>query len=123
MRPIGKLTRKIQCQSRESVRMPPRVTPMLPPPAATNPKTPMALARSAGSVKSVIISESDTAEAIAPPTPCTARAASRSSWLVESPHTSDASVKSEIPMRNNRRCPKRSPRRPPRSRQPPYVSR
>ena len=32
---------------------------MLPPPAATKPKTPIALARSAGSVKSVIISESD----------------------------------------------------------------
>ena len=42
---------------------------MLPPPAATNPKTPIAFARSAGSVNRVIISESDTAETIAPPTP------------------------------------------------------
>ena len=99
--------------------MPPSVTPMLPPPAATKPKTPMALARSAGSVKRVIMSESDTADAIAPPTPCTARAPSRSSWLVETPQASDASVKSEIPVRNSRRWPKRSPRRPPRSRQPP----
>ena len=74
MRPIGKLTRKIQCQSRESVRTPPSVTPMLPPPAATNPNTPIALARSAGSVKRVIMSESETADAIAPPTPWTARA-------------------------------------------------
>ena len=52
---------------------------MLPPPEATKPKTPIALARSAGSVKSVIISESATAETTAPPRPCTARAAIRSS--------------------------------------------
>ena len=44
-------------------------------PAATNPKTPIALARSAGSVKRVMISESATAETTAPPSPCTARAA------------------------------------------------
>ncbi len=42
---------------------------MLPPPAATNPNTPIALARSAGSVKSVTISESATAETTAPPRP------------------------------------------------------
>jgi hypothetical protein len=42
---------------------------MLPPPAATKPKTPIAFARSAGSVNSVIISESETADATAPPTP------------------------------------------------------
>ena len=73
--PIGTLTRKIQCQLRTSVRMPPRSTPMLPPPEATKPKMPIAFARSAGSVKSVIISESATAETTAPPRPCTARAA------------------------------------------------
>ncbi len=72
--PIGRLTRKIQCQSSRSVRMPPSSTPMLPPPAATKPKTPIAFARSAGSVNRFIISESETADATAPPTPCTARA-------------------------------------------------
>ncbi len=45
---------------------------MLPPPAATNPKMPIAFARSPGSVKRLIISESETAEATAPPTPCDA---------------------------------------------------
>src|ERR687885_313939 len=64
--PIGKLTRKIQCQLSVSVRTPPSSTPMLPPPDATKPKIPIAFARSAGSVKSVIINESATAEATAP---------------------------------------------------------
>ena len=77
--PIGTLTRKIQCQSSTSVRTPPRSTPMLPPPATTKPKTPIAFARSAGSVNRVMISESATAETTAPPSPCTARAATRSS--------------------------------------------
>jgi hypothetical protein len=44
-----------------------------PPPEATKPKTPIAFARSPGSVKIVIISESATADTTAPPTPCTAR--------------------------------------------------
>ena len=78
---------------------------MLPPPAATNPNTPIALARSAGSVKRVIISESETADAIAPPTPWTARAPIRTSWLAASPQASDESVNSEMPMRNSRRWP------------------
>ena len=76
--PIGMLTRKIQCQSRTSVRMPPSSTPIEPPPEATKPKMPIAFARSAGSVKRIMVSESDTAEATAPPRPCTARAAIRS---------------------------------------------
>src|SRR6266508_4532919 len=120
--PIGKLTRKIQCQLSESVRIPPSSTPMLPPPAATKPKTLIAFARSAGSVKSVIISDSPTADAIAPPTPCTARAPTRNHCVVARPQASEATVKSEIPARKSRRCPSRSPSRPPSRRKPPYVS-
>ena len=41
------------------------------PPPATKPNTAMAFARSAGSVKSVTMSES--ARMVVPPTPCTAR--------------------------------------------------
>jgi hypothetical protein len=67
--PTGTLTRKIQCQSRASVRMPPSRTPSEPPPEATKPKMPIAFARSAGSVKRVIISERATAETTAPPLP------------------------------------------------------
>ena len=96
---------------------------MLPPPAMTNPNTPIAFVRSAASVKRVMISESATAETTAPPTPCTARAATSMPWLVDRPQTTEAAVKSAIPARNIRRCPNRSPRRPPRSRKPPNVSR
>ena len=39
------------------------------------------------------------------------------------PQTSEAPVKSAMPIRNSRRWPKRSPSRPPRSRKPPKVSR
>jgi hypothetical protein len=67
--PIGMLTRKIQCQSSTSVRTPPSSTPIEPPPEATKPKMPIALARSAGSVKRFMVSESDTADATAPPSP------------------------------------------------------
>ena len=120
--PIGILTRKIQCQLIVSVRTPPSTTPMLPPPEATNPKRPIAFARSAGSVKSASISESETAEATAPPMPCTARAVTSMPCEVERPQRSEASVKSPIPNRNRRRWPYRSPSRPPRSSRPPNVS-
>ena len=78
---------------------------MLPPPAATKPKNPIAFARSAGSVKRPIISESDTADAIAPPTPCTARAPMSMPCDVDSPQRSEARVKTVIPMRKSLRWP------------------
>ena len=56
---------------------------MLPPPASTKPKTPIAFARSAGSVNRVMISESATAETTAPPRPCTARAATSRPCVVD----------------------------------------
>ena len=76
---------------------------MLPPPDATNPKIPIAFARSPGSVKRLTISESETAEAIAPPTPCALRATTRNPCVVAIPQASEASVKRVIPIRNNRR--------------------
>ena len=121
--PIGTLTRKIQCQLSTSVRTPPSSTPMLPPPEATKPKMPIAFARSAGSVNRVIISESATAETTAPPSPCTARAATSMPCELARPQASEATREERIPTRNSRRCPKRSPSRPPSSRKPPKVSR
>jgi hypothetical protein len=103
--PIGRLTRKIQCQLIVSVSTPPRTTPMLPPPEATKPNSPIAFARSAGSVKSDIMSDSDTADATAPPTPWTARAPMSIPWDVERPHASDAIVNRAIPSRKSRRGP------------------
>ena len=85
--------------------IPPSRTPRLPPPAATNPKMPIAFARSPGSVKRLTISESETADAIAPPTPCTPRATTRKPCEVASPQASEASVNTLIPIRNSRRCP------------------
>jgi hypothetical protein len=52
-----------------------------------------------------MISESDTADAIAPPTPCTARAATSIPCVVERPHASELSVKSVMPEMNRRRWP------------------
>ena len=76
---------------------------MLPPPAATKPKMPIAFARSAGSVKSVMISDSATADTTAPPTPCTARAPTSRPCEFATPQASEATVKSAIPIRNSRR--------------------
>ena len=67
--PIGMLTRKIQCQLSKSVSTPPARTPIVPPPEATKPYTPIALARSPVSVNSIMMSESATAETTAPPRP------------------------------------------------------
>ena len=72
--PTGRFTRKIQFQASRSVSTPPRSTPAVAPPDSTKLKTPIALARSAVSVKMVMMSESATTETIAPPKPCTARA-------------------------------------------------
>ena len=103
--------------------MPPASTPITPPPERTKPNTPIAFARSAVSVKRSISSDSATAETIAPPTPWTARPAIKSPCEFASPQPSEAAVKSAMPIRNNRRCPKRSPSLPPSRRKPPKVSR
>ena len=121
--PIGRLTRKIQFQANASVSTPPSSTPSVPPPETTKPKTPIAFARSPGSVKSFISSASAIAATIAPPTPCTARAVTRNACEFASPQASEASVNSVSPIRNTRRAPKRSPSRPPSSMKPPNVSR
>jgi hypothetical protein len=84
---------------------PPSSTPIDPPPAATNPKTPIAFARSAGSGNEVTTSESATAETIAAPRPCTARALIRVAGEVASPQPSEATVNTAIPVRNRRRWP------------------
>lgn len=96
---------------------------MVPPPAATNPNTPIARARSAGSVNVVMMIESTAGAMIAPPTPCNARAATNVACEPEIPQRSEANVKRESPTMNTRLRPKRSPALPPRSRKPPKVKR
>jgi hypothetical protein len=103
--PIGMLTRKIQCQLRRSVRTPPASTPIEPPPAATKPITPIAFARSPGSVNRVMISDSATAATTAPPSPWIARAPTSISCEVARPHAREATVKRATPETNTRRWP------------------
>ncbi len=76
---------------------------MLPPPAATKPKNPIARARSAGSVNSDIISDRDTAETIAPPKPWITRAATSTPSDGAMPQAAEATVNSTSPPRNIRR--------------------
>ena len=67
--PIGRLMKKIQCQPRAWVRIPPRTWPMEAPAAPTKLKAPIAVPRSRGSGNSVTIMPRLTAEAAAPPMP------------------------------------------------------
>ena len=83
---------------------------------------PIAFARSAGEVNRFMMSDSDTADTTAPPSPWTARAAISNPCEFASPHAAEASVNSVIPSKNSLRCPNRSPSRPPSSRKPPKVS-
>ena len=60
-----------------------------------------------------------TTELIAPPMPCTNRAAISTGWLNDRPHSSEAAVKSTSPITKTRLRPIRSPSRPPKSITPP----
>ena len=82
----------------------------------------MAFARSVFSVNRLMMSDSATAVTTAPPRPCTARAAMSIEREVATPQPTDAMVNRIRPIRNRRRLPNRSPRRPPSSRKPPNVS-
>jgi hypothetical protein len=84
---------------------------------------PIAFARSPGEVNMIMISDSATAETTAPPRPWIARAMTSTSCEPARPQASDDTVKSAMPLTKRRRCPNRSPRRPPSSRKPPNVSR
>ena len=88
--PIGTLTRKIQCQVNRPVSTPPSSTPTAPPPDITNPKTPIALARSPGSENRPMIRASATAETAAPPRPWTARPTTRNSAVGANAQATDA---------------------------------
>ena len=121
--PIGRLTKKIQCQLMASVSAPPASSPIEAPAEATKLYTPIALACSRGWGNIVTIIPRITAEVIAPPTPCTKRAAISSSWLWATPQASEAVVKTARPTRNIRRRPIRSPSRPASRRRPPNAIR
>jgi hypothetical protein len=64
-----------------------------------------------------------TADVIAPPVPCTKRAATSRPWLVARPQSNEAAVKTASPTRKIVRRPRRSPRRPASRSRPPKVIR
>ncbi len=78
--------------------------------------------RSRPSAKLAAIRASTAGEAIAPPAPWMARAASSHAAEVARPPASDAAVNSVMPAMNTRRRPRISPARPPSSSRPPNVS-
>ena len=83
---------------------------------------PSARARSRPSAKLAVIIASTAGEAIAPPTPCAARAASSQPADCARPPASEATVNKTMPATNTRRLPRMSPARPPSSNRPPNVS-
>lgn len=120
--PMGTLTNSTQRQSSHSVSMPPVSRPMAPPPADTAAKTPKARFLSGPSGNVVVMSAREVGDAIAPPTPCRARAASNCQGSWATPPRSEAKVNSRMPVMNTRRRPRMSPARAPSSSRPPNVS-
>ena len=79
----------------------------------TLPQTPMALARSARSVKTLVMIDMATGLSIEPPTACSARNAISQPVVGAMLHSSDPAPKSTRPVWNVRRRPMRSPMDPP----------
>ena len=117
--PIGRLTKKIQCQLTAWVIRPPASRPIEAPAEATKLKMPIAFARSAGSGNMVTTMPRITAVLTAPPIPWRKRAATSIGWLIDSPHNSEAAVNMKRPIRKIRLRPTRSPSRPASSNKPP----
>ena len=121
--PTGTFTKKIHCQPRYSVRIPPSSTPAAAPLPATAPQIPNALLRSAPPwLKDALMIASVAGEMIAPPSPWSARNTISHAPLCAKPHMSEPNVKSAMPIMNTRRRPNTSAARPPRSRKPPNAS-
>ena len=123
MIPIGRLTKKIQCQLTAAVMRPPARRPTAAPADAMKLNTPNAFARSSGSGNSVTTMARITAELTAPPMPWMNRAAISIGCVNESPHSIDAAVKSRRPARKTRLRPTRSPTRPASKSSPPNAIR
>ena len=117
--PIGRFTKKIQCQSSVCVSTPPASRPIDAPPEATKLYTPIAFAWSRAFGNIVTIIPRMTADVSAPPMPWRKRAPMSSSRLSAIPQSSDATVNITRPTRNTRRRPSRSPIRPASSSRPP----
>src|SRR4029077_13327773 len=121
--PIGRLTKKTQCQLKASVRTPPARSPSEPPATDTNTYALIARARSLGLGNSVMMIARITEAWAAAPIPCRKRAPIRAAPLGAIPHRSEATVNVATPARNTRLRPTRSPIRPASSSRLPKVTR
>ncbi len=119
---IGVFTNRHQRQFRYSVSRPPRSRPIAAPPPAMAPKMPKAVLRSLGSVNVVESSPRADGASSAPKAPWRARAAKSMVGPLAAPPIAEARAKPSRPTVKTRLRPKRSPRRPPRSRSPPKAS-
>ena len=119
--PIGTFTKKIHRQDRPEVSTPPSSGPIATARPVTAPQTPNAVPRSLPR-KASASSASDTANMIAPPTPCKARDSCSISVLTAKPHSTDAQVNTARPIRYSRRRPYMSARLPAVSRNAARVS-
>ena len=98
------------------------MSPNAAPPIAIAAHTASALARSAPSANVVEMMESAAGEISAAPSPWRARNAISCPSVEARPFSSEADVKITSPTRNTRLRPRRSPARPPSSRNPPKTS-
>ncbi len=107
-RPTGTLIQKIERQPTESTSNPPTSGPAAIEMPTTAPHTPMARARSRGSVKVLVMIDIATGFSIEPPTACTMRAATSSSRLGASEQSTEPRVKTTSPVMKTLRRPIRS---------------
>ena len=109
---IGRLTRKIEPQSKCSSNQPPLIGPTATPTPTMAAHSPIALARCAGWVKMLVISASVAGKITAAPTPIAARAQIRPSAVFTCAATVDVTANSTSPPLRKPRRPKRSARLP-----------
>ena len=98
--PIGTLMKKIDCQPTRSVSTPPMSGPIATAAPVVAPQMPNAVPR-CGPWKLAASSASEVANIAAPPTPCSARASSSSSGLVDRPQSSEARREQRQPARED----------------------
>ena len=106
--PTGMLTQKIERQPMESTSAPPTTGPSARLTPTTPPQTPIALARSRGSVNTLVMIDMATGLSIDAPTACSTRATISQLRLGARLHSRDATVKTVSPVWNTRRRPNRS---------------
>ncbi len=106
--PIGTFSQKIDRQPTESTSSPPTSGPIAMLSPTTPPQTPMARARSRGSVNTFVMIDMATGLSIDPPTACTTRAPTSQPRDGARLHSTDPATNSASPVWKTRRRPIRS---------------